>query len=53
MPSPRELLERLLDRRNLEESEADDLLVQLTQADFPPAMAGAILAALRAKGVVQ
>ncbi|MFO7276867.1 MAG: anthranilate phosphoribosyltransferase [Pseudomonadota bacterium] len=52
MPSPRELLERLLDRRNLEESEADDLLVQLTQADFPPAMAGAILAALRAKGVV-
>jgi anthranilate phosphoribosyltransferase len=52
MPAPRELLERLLERRDLSQSEAEDLLTQLTHPDFPPAMSGAILAALRAKGVV-
>src|SRR5688572_9129942 len=48
----RKPLERLLDRNNLTEDEADELLTQLTNPEVPPAMAGAILAALRTKGVV-
>jgi len=48
----RKSLERLLDRRDLAESEAEELLVELTQSDTSPAMAGAVLAALRVKGVV-
>jgi anthranilate phosphoribosyltransferase len=52
MQSPRELLERLLERRDLSQSEAEDLLTHLTNPDGAPAMAGAILAALRTKGVV-
>jgi anthranilate phosphoribosyltransferase len=47
----REILEQLLDRRNLSESEASQLLVALTNADTSPAMAGALLTALRVKGV--
>jgi len=47
----RQTLERLLDRNNLSEQEASELLVALTDATLPPAMGGAILAALRAKGV--
>jgi anthranilate phosphoribosyltransferase len=52
MPPSRDILEKLLNRRNLAESEAEDLLLQLTDPTGAPAMAGAILAALRAKGVV-
>lgn len=48
----RDLLEKLLDRRDLAESEAQELLAHLTQAETPPAVAGAVLAALRSKGVV-
>jgi len=48
----RSSLERLLDRRHLGESEAEALVIELTQADTSPAMAGAVLAALRVKGVV-
>jgi anthranilate phosphoribosyltransferase len=52
MPLPRELLEKLLDRRDLAEAEAQELLGHLTNVDTPLAMSGAILAALRSKGVV-
>jgi anthranilate phosphoribosyltransferase len=48
----RDTLEKLLNRRNLSELEAGDLLTQLTDPTGAPAMAGAILAALRTKGVV-
>ena len=47
----REFLECLLEGRDLAESQAEDLLVQLTSVGEAPAMAGAILAALRCKGV--
>jgi anthranilate phosphoribosyltransferase len=50
--SPRELLQRLLERRDLSEAEAEELLAQLTGEQLPPAMAGAMLAALSTKGVV-
>ena len=49
--SLREVLEQLLERRNLSEAQADALLVQLTDAQVDPALAGALLVALRAKGV--
>ncbi len=52
MPPSRDTLEKLLNRRNLDEAESEDLLVQLTDPTGAPAMAGAILAALRTKGVV-
>src|SRR6267143_4115809 len=52
MQSPREILERLLERRDLSQAEAEELLTHLTNPDGSPAMAGAILAALRTKGVV-
>jgi anthranilate phosphoribosyltransferase len=52
MPPLRETLEGLLQHRNLSESEADDLLMQLIDPAGSQAMAGAILAALRSKGVV-
>jgi anthranilate phosphoribosyltransferase len=51
MQSPRQLLDHLLARRDLSETEAADLLERLTTADLAPALAGALLAALRAKGV--
>jgi anthranilate phosphoribosyltransferase len=47
----RDILERLLDRRDLAEAEAGELLVALTRGTVTPAMAGALLAALRSKGV--
>jgi anthranilate phosphoribosyltransferase len=47
----RQTLERLLDRQHLSEQEASELLIALTDATLAPAMGGAILAALRAKGV--
>jgi anthranilate phosphoribosyltransferase len=48
----RELLAQLLERRHLSEAQAQELLEHLTDAALPPALAGAILAALAAKGVV-
>jgi anthranilate phosphoribosyltransferase len=51
MADTRDILERLLQRRDLAEAEAGDLLVALTDAALAPAMAGALLAALRSKGV--
>jgi anthranilate phosphoribosyltransferase len=45
------MLEALLDGRSLEEQQAFDLLVALTDPTLAPPMAGALLAALRAKGV--
>ncbi len=45
-------LERLLAREHLSEAEASATLRALTDETTPPAMAGAVLAALRAKGVV-
>lgn len=52
MPQPlRATLEQLLEQRPLTESEAGDLLVALTEPQLAPAMAGALLAALRMKGV--
>jgi len=52
MSSPRELLERLLDRRDLSQAEAEELLTHLTNPEGSPVMSGAILAALRTKGVI-
>lgn len=51
MQSLRPLLERLLERRDLVESESASILVALTNPETPPALAGALLAAMRAKGV--
>ncbi len=48
----RKALENLLDGRHLAQAEAAALLTQLTAADTHPALMGAVLAALRAKGVV-
>ncbi len=47
----REILERLLQRRDLTELESGQLLVALTDAAVAPALSGALLAALRSKGV--
>jgi len=47
----RETLEHLLTGKALSEAGAGDLLRALTAPDTPPALAGALLAALRAKGV--
>jgi anthranilate phosphoribosyltransferase len=47
----RNILERLLCRQDLTEAEAGELLVALTDASVAPAMAGALLAGLRSKGV--
>lgn len=48
----RDVLEHLLERRNLNEAQAEDLLTRLTNPEESPAMAGALLAALRSKGVI-
>jgi anthranilate phosphoribosyltransferase len=48
---PRHILDRLALRRDLTEAEAAALLHLLTAPDLAPAMAGALLAALRTKGV--
>ena len=50
MSSPRELLQQLLERRDLSEAQAQELLVHLADAQLPPAMSGAILAALTRQG---
>jgi len=51
MAEMRETLERLLNRKDLTEPEAAALLVALTDPSMAPAMAGALLAALRSKGL--
>ena len=51
MPTARDILEQLVERRDLSESGAAELLRFLTAPDLAPALAGALLAALRAKGV--
>jgi anthranilate phosphoribosyltransferase len=48
----REFLERLLQGRDLSEADAEALLAHLTNPDAAPALAGAVLAALRSKGVI-
>ena len=52
MSSARDLLDRLLERRDLTQPEAEELLGILTDPGTPAAMAGAVLAAMRSKGVV-
>ena len=52
MPLLRDLLEKLLERRDLTEAESQELLTALTNPETPPAASGAVLAALRSKGVV-
>lgn len=47
----KEALEALLKRKNLAEDAAYDLMLALTDPEMAPAMAGALLAALRIKGV--
>ena len=51
MSAPRELLQQLLERRDLSPAQAEGLLAHLTDPQLPAAMAGALLAALSAKGV--
>ena len=51
MSLPRTALDRLLDGEALSEHEAGQLLAALTDPELAPALAGALLAALRAKGV--
>ena len=46
----RELLEQLLSGVDLEQEQARELLIALTDDDMSPAFAGAVLAALRTKG---
>lgn len=52
MSSARDLLDRLLERRDLTQPEAEELLVILTDPATSSAMAGAVLAAMRSKGVI-
>jgi len=47
----RDTLDQLLERRSLSEEQAAELLIALTDTTLPPALGGAMLAALRAKGV--
>ncbi len=51
MTSPHHTLDHLLQGRDLAETDAAALLILLTTPDVAPAMAGALLTALRAKGV--
>jgi anthranilate phosphoribosyltransferase len=52
VPPPRDLLLQLIERRDLSEAQAQQLLAQLADPQLPAAMGGALLAALAAKGVV-
>jgi anthranilate phosphoribosyltransferase len=52
MSSLRESLERLLTHHDLDEAQAEALLGELARPQTPPAAVGAVLAALRSKGVV-
>ncbi len=48
--SSHQLLERILDGQSLTESEAAALMHDLADGEMAPALAGALLAGLRAKG---
>src|SRR5258707_14321483 len=52
MAHPRELLQQLFEHRDLSQAQAEELLAHLTDPQLPPAMAGAMLAALSTKGLV-
>jgi anthranilate phosphoribosyltransferase len=52
MAAARDLLDRLLERRNLTQPEAEELLGVLADPATSPAFTGAVLAALRSKGAV-
>ena len=52
MSAARDLLDRLLERRDLTQPEAEELLGVLADPTTSPAFAGAVLAAMRCKGVV-
>jgi anthranilate phosphoribosyltransferase len=52
LPQTRELLQQLCERRDLSQAQAESLLAQLADPQTPAAMAGAILGALGAKGVI-
>ena len=52
MPSARDLLDRLLERRDLAQAEAEELLGVLADPATSAAFTGAVLAAMRSKGVV-
>ncbi len=52
MSPARDLLEQLLEGEHLTQPQAETLLGLLTDGTTPPAMIGAVLAALRAKGAV-
>jgi anthranilate phosphoribosyltransferase len=52
MPAARDLLDRLLERRDLTQPEAEALLGVLADPATSPAFSGAVLAAMRSKGVV-
>ena len=51
MTSPRHTLDHLVQGRDLAEDEAATLMTWLTTPEVSPAMAGALLAALRTKGI--
>jgi anthranilate phosphoribosyltransferase len=51
LPAPRQFLESLLCGNDLSEQDAGELMQWLAQGDGHPALAGGLLAALRAKGV--
>jgi anthranilate phosphoribosyltransferase len=51
LPKMRAWLDGLLEQRALSTDEARELLVGLTDAELPQALSGALLAAIRAKGV--
>jgi len=51
MSTPRQTLEQLLQRLDLSEAQAAELMSMLAAPDLAPAMAGALLTALRMKGV--
>jgi anthranilate phosphoribosyltransferase len=51
LPQLRIWLDGLLEHRALGTGEARELLVALTDPELPPALAGALLAAIRAKGI--
>jgi anthranilate phosphoribosyltransferase len=50
MTALKDTLEQLLQRKNLSEAQASELMIALTDGSIAPAMAGALLAALRTKG---
>ena len=52
MAAAPELLQQLIERRDLSAAQAGELLAHLTDPNLAPAMGGALLAALTAKGVV-